>query len=281
MKTTANIEQVRSQVNAWKMQGKKVAFVPTMGNLHKGHISLIEQAKQHADHVVASIFVNPMQFGANEDLDSYPRTLADDQTALDAAGTDLLFTPTPELMYPKGLEQQTFVEVPLISNQLCGASRPGHFRGVATIVCKLFNIVQPDVAVFGRKDYQQLLVINTMVHDLSLPIEIIGVETAREGSGLALSSRNGYLTAKQKTIAPMLKQSLDQLALAIQQGDEIAHAIAVAEQSLTEVGFKPDYIEVRQAQTLAYANATDSQLVILAAAYLGTTRLIDNLVFHR
>lgn len=239
MKTTANIEQVRSQVNAWKMQGKKVAFVPTMGNLHKGHISLIEQAKQHADHVVASIFVNPMQFGANEDLDSYPRTLADDQTALDAAGTDLLFTPTPELMYPKGLEQQTFVEVPLISNQLCGASRPGHFRGVATIVCKLFNIVQPDVAVFGRKDYQQLLVINTMVHDLSLPIEIIGVETAREGSGLALSSRNGYLTAKQKTIAPMLKQSLDQLALAIQQGDEIAHAIAVAEQSLTEVALSP------------------------------------------
>lgn len=281
MKTTANIEQVRSQVNAWKMQGKKVAFVPTMGNLHQGHISLIEQAKQHADHVVASIFVNPMQFGANEDLDSYPRTLADDQTALNTAGTDLLFTPTPELMYPKGLEQQTFVEVPLISNQLCGASRPGHFRGVATIVCKLFNIVQPDVAVFGRKDYQQLLVINTMVHDLSLPIEIIGVETAREGSGLALSSRNGYLSAKQKTIAPMLKQSLDQLALAIQQGDEIAHAIAVAEQSLTEVGFKPDYIEVRQAQTLAYANATDSQLVILAAAYLGTTRLIDNLVFHR
>lgn len=180
MITSAHIDDIRTQVRAWRAKGETVAFVPTMGNLHQGHITLVKEAAQKCDHVVVSIFVNPMQFGQNEDLDAYPRTLAADSEALTTAGAELLFTPTPATIYPKGLAQQTFVEVPGISEVLCGASRPGHFRGVATVVCKLFNIVQPDVAFFGNKDYQQLLVIRTMVEDLSLPIEIIGVDTIRE-----------------------------------------------------------------------------------------------------
>ena len=175
MNTVSTIEQLRAQINEWRMQGLKIGFVPTMGNLHAGHISLVAEAHKHADKIVASIFVNPMQFGANEDIDSYPRTLADDQQKLTAAGCDLLFTPTPEIVYPKGLENQTYVEVPDVSTGYCGESRPGHFRGVATVVCKLFNLVQPDTACFGLKDYQQVQVIQTMVEDLSMPVEIIPV----------------------------------------------------------------------------------------------------------
>lgn len=281
MITTQEIKQIREQVRTWHARGETVAFVPTMGNLHLGHITLIKEAVKHADHVVASIFVNPMQFGQNEDLDAYPRTLAADQQALVEAGAELLFTPTPEIIYPKGMGEQTFVEVPQISDELCGASRPGHFRGVATIVCKLFNIVQPDFALFGRKDFQQLLVIKTMVEDLSMPIEIIGVDTIREESGLAMSSRNGYLTPAQKTQAASLKQVIDTMSESISGGEMITEAVKTGTIALTQAGFTPDYLEVRSAKDLSNATAEHKELVIVAAAYMGNTRLIDNLSFKR
>ncbi|WP_335922942.1 pantoate--beta-alanine ligase [Shewanella chilikensis] len=277
MLTTAKIDEIRTRVREWRQKGETVAFVPTMGNLHQGHVSLILEAARRADHVVASIFVNPLQFGKNEDLDAYPRTLGADQQKLTEAGCELLFTPTPELIYPKGLDAQTFVEVPGISDELCGASRPGHFRGVATIVCKLFNIVQPDIALFGRKDYQQLLVIKTMVSDLSLPIEVIGVETVREDSGLALSSRNGYLTEAEKALAPKLKAAMDKLAEAIVLGQDIDQAISDTKEFLRAAGLEPDYLEVREASSLKPVSSDDKSLVILAAAYLGKARLIDNM----
>ncbi|GHA95217.1 pantoate--beta-alanine ligase [Shewanella indica] len=281
MLTTAKIDEIRARVREWRQKGETIAFVPTMGNLHQGHVSLILEAARRADHVVASIFVNPLQFGKNEDLDAYPRTLGADQQKLTEAGCELLFTPTPELIYPKGLDAQTFVEVPGISDELCGASRPGHFRGVATIVCKLFNIVQPDIALFGRKDYQQLLVIKTMVTDLSLPIEVIGVETVREDSGLALSSRNSYLTETEKALAPKLKASMDKLAEAIVLGQDIDQAISNAKEFLRAAGLEPDYLEVREASSLKPVNSDDKSLVILAAAYLGKARLIDNMILSR
>ncbi|AYV12719.1 pantoate--beta-alanine ligase [Shewanella algae] len=281
MLTTAKIDEIRARVREWRQKGETVAFVPTMGNLHQGHVSLILEAARRADHVVASIFVNPLQFGKNEDLDAYPRTLGADQQKLTEAGCELLFTPTLELIYPKGLDAQTFVEVPGISDELCGASRPGHFRGVATIVCKLFNIVQPDIALFGRKDYQQLLVIKTMVTDLSLPIEVIGVETVREDSGLALSSRNGYLTEAEKALAPKLKASMDKLAEAIVLGQDIDQAISNAKELLRAAGLEPDYLEVREASSLKPVSSDDKSLVILAAAYLGKARLIDNMTLSR
>lgn len=278
MITTQSISDIRKQVTAWRLKGETVAFVPTMGNLHLGHITLVKEAKTRADHVVASIFVNPMQFGQNEDLDAYPRTLADDQAALIEAGAELLFTPTPDIIYPKGMDAQTFVEVPSISDELCGASRPGHFRGVATIVCKLFNIVQPDIAVFGQKDFQQLLVIRTMVEDLSMPIEIVGIETIRESSGLAMSSRNGYLTTEQKDQASQIKRTLNNMALSLKAGLLIKDVVAKAQAELVHVGFRNDYLDVRNANTFAIATAADKDLVILVAAYMGSTRLIDNLV---
>ncbi|QYJ85640.1 pantoate--beta-alanine ligase [Shewanella mesophila] len=281
MFTTQDIAQLREQVRLWKRQGETVAFVPTMGNLHLGHITLVKEAAKHADHVVVSIFVNPMQFGANEDLDAYPRTLDADKAALVDAGVELLFTPTPEIIYPKGMDKQTFVEVPKISDELCGASRPGHFRGVATIVCKLFNIVQPDIALFGNKDFQQLMVIKTMVEDLSLPIEVIGVDTIREQTGLAMSSRNGYLSAAQKLQAATLKQTMDEMADAIRRGEAIPNVVQASEAKLMQAGFKPDYLAVRNANNLHEVIEQDSALVILAAAYMGTTRLIDNLTFQR
>ncbi|SQH75213.1 pantothenate synthetase [Shewanella benthica] len=281
MITTQEITKIREQVRAWHAKGETVAFVPTMGNLHLGHITLVKEAVKRADHVVASIFVNPMQFGQNEDLDAYPKTLAADQLALTDAGAELLFTPTPKIIYPKGMEQQTYVEVPKICDELCGVSRPGHFRGVATIVCKLFNIVQPDVALFGKKDFQQLLVIETMVEDLSMPIEIIGVETIREESGLAMSSRNGYLNQSQKVRAATLKRVMDTMSVEIQSGQTIVDVIAKAQAKLIEAGFKPDYLEVRSSTDLSPVRAEQQALVIVAAAYMGTTRLIDNLCFER
>ncbi|WP_392341421.1 pantoate--beta-alanine ligase [uncultured Shewanella sp.] len=281
MITTSAISTIREHVKTWRSKGETVAFVPTMGNLHQGHITLVNEAKKRADHVVVSIFVNPMQFSANEDLDGYPRTLAQDSEKLMLAGTELLFTPTPEIIYPKGLAQQTFIEVPEIGDELCGASRPGHFRGVATIVSKLFNIVQPDIALFGRKDFQQLMIIKTMVEDLSMPIDVIGVETIREASGLAMSSRNGYLTIEEKHSAATLKQALDSIVNAIQRGETIQQAISIAKKRLITVGFTPDYLEVRNANTLRQVTAADSELVVIGAAYLGKARLIDNVSFSR
>lgn len=286
METVSKISELRAQVKAWRQQGLTIAFVPTMGNLHAGHISLVTEALKHADKVVASIFVNPMQFGVNEDIENYPRTMIDDQQELTAAGTALLFTPTPDIIYPKGLAKQSFVEVPNISDGYCGESRPGHFRGVATIVCKLFNLVQPDVACFGLKDYQQVQVIQIMVEDLSLPITIIPVATTREESGLALSSRNGYLTAEEKATAPALYQSLQWLAEQIRTGyaqQDSIDFIGLARQAakaINDAGLHTDYLHVCHAQTLQPASEDDTQLVILAAAHCGKARLIDNLKVH-
>jgi pantoate--beta-alanine ligase len=251
-----------------------------MGNLHAGHISLIKRAKLEADYVVASIFVNPMQFGLSEDIDNYPKTLEEDKTQLIAANTDLLFIPTSAIIYPKGYTDNTFVEVPNISKLYCGASRPGHFRGVATVVCKLFNLVQPDIACFGSKDYQQLQVIQTMVDDLSMPVEIVPVEIIRETSGLAMSSRNGYLTKEEMQIAPNLYRILQWLSDELrshQQPRDYAVLVMQATKKIDEAGFKTDYINLCHAQTLAPATPADKDIVILAAAYLGKARLIDNM----
>lgn len=277
MKTVNDIQSLRQQITTWKQQGLSVAFVPTMGNLHVGHISLITEAKKHADKIVASIFVNPMQFGANEDIDKYPRTLADDQQKLQAEGTDLLFTPTADIIYPNGTAQTTFVEVPNISDIHCGKSRPGHFRGVATIVCKLFNLVQPDVACFGLKDYQQLQVIQTMVNDLSMPIKIVPVAIARSENGLALSSRNGYLSETELAQAPVLYQTLQWLTQAVKLNKNFLELSEQAKEKVNQAGLQADYFNICHANTLAPAKAEDKNLVILASAFCGPARLIDNI----
>ena len=278
MNTVKTVRELRAAVARARSEGKRIGFVPTMGNLHSGHAALVTKACQRVDFVVASIFVNPLQFGANEDLDSYPRTLAADQERLLQAGCHLLFAPTVDEMYPHGMGGQTRVSVPQLSEGLCGASRPGHFEGVATVVSKLFNMVQPDLAVFGQKDFQQLAVIRALVRDLNMPIQIIGEPTVRADDGLALSSRNGYLSAEQRAIAPVLYQVLRQMAEAIGKGERDYPAlIAAGQQRLAEAGMRVDYLEVRQALSLRPATAEDRDLVILGAAYLGTTRLIDNL----
>ncbi|MDP2561492.1 pantoate--beta-alanine ligase [Psychrobium sp. 1_MG-2023] len=281
MLVVAQTNQLREQIKAWQRAGETIAFVPTMGNLHTGHLTLVEEAKQRATKVVVSIFVNPMQFDNKNDLTNYPRTLEQDSGQLIAHGVDMLFTPTPDIMYPKGLDAQTFVEVPNISNIFCGESRPGHFRGVATIVAKLFNLVTPDVACFGVKDYQQLRVIKLMVEDLSMDIDIVGVDTVREESGLAKSSRNGYLNQQQLTVAPLLYQVMQQLAAEVSNGQRIDIAIAKATETLNQSDFTTDYIRVQRADNLGDVTDNDRELVILAAANLGPARLIDNLVFKR
>lgn len=277
MNTVNDIDELRKQVAQWRREGHKIAFVPTMGNLHAGHISLVTEAHRHADKVVASIFVNPMQFGVNEDIDNYPKTLDEDQQKLIEAGTDLLFTPTPAIIYPKGVDKQSYVEVPNVSDGYCGESRPGHFRGVSTVVCKLFNLVQPDAACFGLKDYQQVQVIQAMVEDLSMPIEIIPVETVREESGLALSSRNGYLTEEEKKVAPALSQNIQWLAQAIKNNNDFIGLARKAANFIDNAGLKTDYIHICHARTLQPASEDDKELVILAAAHCGKARLIDNL----
>ena len=278
MNTVKTVRDLRAAVAHARKAGKRIGFVPTMGNLHSGHASLVSKAVQQADFVVASIFVNPLQFGAGEDLDKYPRTLAADQEKLLQAGCNLLFAPTVEEMYPGGMTGQTRVSVPQLSEGLCGASRPGHFEGVATVVSKLFNMVQPDMAVFGQKDYQQLAVIRAMVHDLNMPIQIIGEPTVRADDGLALSSRNGFLSEEQRAIAPVLYRSLSQIAAAIKNGDhDFARLRAEQVQQIEAAGLRLDYLEVRQGVHLRAATAEDRDIVILVAAFLGTTRLIDNL----
>ena len=240
MQSITEIKSLRSQIKAWRQAGLSVAFVPTMGNLHRGHFSLVEKAKTLADKVVVSIFVNPMQFGANEDLDNYPRTLSEDKQGLAELGTDIVFTPSVSTIYPNGLGEQSFVDVPGVSLGYCGGSRPGHFKGVATVVTKLFNLVQPDYACFGEKDFQQLQVIKTMARDLSMPVEIIGVPTMREVSGLAMSSRNGYLSAEQKTTATALFKALGQCAEQLKQGNKDFTSLKKhAKQSLEQAGLKP------------------------------------------
>jgi pantoate--beta-alanine ligase len=249
-----------------------------MGNLHAGHLSLVSRARGEHDLVVVSIFVNPLQFGANEDLDSYPRTLDADTAALIAAGCDFLFLPSAAELYGDDMQASTRVQVPELGTHYCGASRPGHFDGVTTVVTKLFNIVQPDAAYFGLKDYQQFSIIRKMVDDLALPVSVHGIETAREASGLALSSRNGYLSAEQKAVAPLLYQTIKGIGDALAAGDQdFKRLIQAGKQQLQDAGLQPDYLAIANSATLRPATREDSHLVILAAAFLGSTRLIDNL----
>lgn len=263
-----------------------IGFVPTMGNLHAGHIQLVEIAKQHAQCVVVSIFVNPLQFGANEDFSTYPRTLDADCEKLSIAGVDIVFAPSIDEMYPdfdgQRLNQNMSITAPPLASELCGASRPGHFSGVATVVMKLFNIVMPQIAVFGKKDFQQLLVIKELVKQFNLPIEIIAADTMRESSGLAMSSRNGYLTAEQKTQAAQLQLCLQQIANKIKTGEtNYANLEQTATQQLNSQGWLVEYISVRSAFTLDPVTDDNAYIVILAAAKLGNTRLIDNIDFLR
>lgn len=278
MNTVKTVRELRAAIAGARSKGKRIAFVPTMGNLHSGHVALVEKAGQRADFVVTSIFVNPLQFGPTEDLSRYPRSLAADQEKLIEAGCDLLFHPDLEDIYPDGMHGQTLVNVPIASDGLCGSSRPGHFEGVATVVCKLFNMVQPDLAIFGEKDFQQLAVIRKLVRDLNMSIQIMGEPTVRAEDGLALSSRNNLLTEKQRDSAPALYACLCDIASAIQGGErDFDKLTSKGKTALRKAGFRPDYLEVREAESLRSATAEDQQLVILAAAFLGKTRLIDNL----
>lgn len=272
--------ELRKAIADWRLAGKRLAFVPTMGNLHAGHLQLVSEARKQADHVVVSIFVNPTQFGAGEDFETYPRTERKDQEKLEAAGADLLFLPSVSEMYAS--DAKTIVSVAGLSELHCGASRPGHFNGVATVVCKLFNLVQPDIALFGLKDFQQLAVIRTMVRDLNFPVEIVGVDTVREPSGLAMSSRNGYLSSEEIKAAPKLYESLCVARDAVLAGKQPYADIEIrAILSLQEVGFQPDYFSICRSSDLKKAEAGDKDLVILVAAKLGSTRLIDNVYFSR
>lgn len=277
MITVHTIRELREHVRNARTNGRRIGFVPTMGNLHDGHISLIDRARGDQCFTVASIFVNPLQFNDKNDLARYPRTLPDDQARLSAAGCDVLFAPDVDEMYPNGQQGQTIVQVPVVSDGLCGASRPGHFDGVSTVVTKLFNMVQPDNAYFGEKDFQQVAVIRKMVADLNMPIEIVPVPTARAADGLALSSRNGYLSEQERALATGLYQTLQEVATALQTGETIASVLHSATERLNGRGFVTDYLEVRRQADLQPATAADRELVILGAAVLGPARLIDNL----
>ena len=278
METVSTIAAVRERVARWHRDGERVAFVPTMGNLHAGHISLIEVARKKGDRFVASIFVNPMQFGPNEDFAHYPRTPTKDESMLAAAGCDLMFMPDVAEIYPAGLDHSTRVVVPELASLLDGEFRPGHFDGVSTVVAKLFSIVMPDIAVFGEKDFQQLAVIRRMVADLCVPIEIIGAPTVRETDGLAMSSRNQYLTAEERNIAPQLYAALSRAQMRLAGGERDFAAIENAElQTIRAKGFRPDYFTIRDAKTLVPPGTQSRHLVVLVAARLGKARLIDNL----
>lgn len=264
------------ELRAWRKNAGTVAFVPTMGNLHEGHLALVREAKKRADNVVVSIFVNRLQFGQGEDFDKYPRTLQQDVDKLAAEGIAVVFAPDEKELYPN-VEQRYNVEPPHLQNELCGKFRPGHFRGVATVVSKLFNIVAPDVACFGKKDYQQLAVIKGLTEDLNFDIEIVPVDTGRAADGLALSSRNQYLSVEERAEAPRLYRELQAVAESLKQGSlDYAGLEKRAVQSLTEHGWTVDYVEIRHADTLEVARTGDRKLVVLAAARLGATRLIDN-----
>ncbi len=278
MQTAKTLTALRTQIKVWRQQNQTIALVPTMGNLHQGHLSLVAKAHEVADKVVVSVFVNPLQFDDKVDLSAYPRTLEDDIQQLASVECDLLFIPTSEVMYPKGEDVQTTISVPNMDDKLCGRNRPGHFDGVTTIVNKLFNMVQADIAIFGEKDYQQLLLIKTMVEDLNLPIEIIGSPTHREPNGLAMSSRNQYLTEQQREQAAELYQTLLTMKDQLEQGEQPFNVIqqqAIAH--LQDSGFAPDYVDIRRAEDLEQAELDDKSLRILLAARLGKARLIDNI----
>ncbi|GGY38722.1 pantothenate synthetase [Bacterioplanes sanyensis] len=277
MRTVHTVKELRQAVRSARTNGNTIGFVPTMGNLHAGHISLIERARQHCDFVVASVFVNPLQFDDASDLQRYPRTLPDDQAKLEAAQCDLLFAPSVDEMYPNGQPQLSTVHVPAVSEGLCGGSRPGHFDGVATVVTKLFNQVQPDQAFFGQKDWQQVAVIRKMVADLDMPLEIVAVPTARAADGLALSSRNGYLNDSERQRAPVLYQTLQHMAQQLQNNQPLTAVIDSGKQHLQDAGLRLDYLEIKRQHDLKQAGANDRDIIILAAVFLGPARLIDNL----
>ena len=277
MDTVTTIAAVRERVHAWRRAGLRVAFVPTMGNLHPGHVSLIEAARRHGERFIASIFVNPMQFGPNEDFAHYPRTPREDERMLAGAGCSVMFMPDVAEIYPNGSERATRVEVPGVSRILEGEFRPGHMEGVSTVVAKLFHIVEPDVAVFGEKDFQQLTVIRRMVADLCMPVKIIGAPTVRDRDGLAMSSRNQYLSSEQRALAPSIYRALEAAAQRLRAGDvDFASIERAGFQALEHAGFRPDYFSVRNASDLCPATPAARELVILTAARIGKARLIDN-----
>lgn len=274
--------ELRKTLASWRTAGQSLALVPTMGNLHQGHLRLVQEARAAADRVLVSIFVNPLQFGIGEDFERYPRTLEADSVLLAQAGVDLIFAPDEAELYPHGREGLIQLQVPGLGDDLCGRSRPGHFNGVATVVAKLFNLSQPDLAFFGCKDYQQLLVIRRLVADLNFPVQIRGVDIVREADGLALSSRNQYLSSSERRQAPLLYQTLQGLALALAQGGQAAELLPQAIRALESQGFRPDYLELRRAADLDPVQdgdlAMNEPLILLVAAWLGSTRLLDNLM---
>lgn len=271
--------ELREQLTEWRHEGEHVAIVPTMGNLHPGHVSLVEIAREHAERVVVTVFVNPTQFGEGEDFEEYPRSLERDTRRLKKVGADVLFTPTLESVYPFGVENATLVSVPGITENFCGQSRPGHFDGVTTVVARLFSLVQPDVAIFGQKDFQQQLVIRRMVQDLSLPINVVTAPTIREDDGLAMSSRNAYLTDEERTVAPVLYETLSGIGEELQSGKRnFVELEGTATKTLGDAGFQPEYVAIRRALDLNQPDRDCDELVVLAAAKLGKARLIDNVV---
>ena len=279
MEVITTKQELQEQLTDWRLHDEHVALVPTMGNLHAGHVKLVEQAREHAERVVVSVYVNPTQFDDGEDFEDYPRTLERDTRRLKHIGADVLFVPEDETVYPFGHDCATVVSVPGLTENFCGASRPGHFDGVTTVVARLFVLVQPDVAVFGQKDYQQQLVIRYMAEDLALPIRIITAETVRDDDGLALSSRNQYLSDEERSIAPQLYKSLSDIGSALQSGERDFEKLEKnASKRLETAGFGIDYMAVRRAQNLAIPDRDCDELVILAAVHLGNARLIDNVV---
>lgn len=282
MQIEDNLSGLRGQLKIWREQHLTIAFVPTMGSLHDGHLSLLKKARTLADKVIVSIYVNPLQFDDPKDLTDYPRAPKNDIQKLTSAGCDLLFTPDNELMYPSGIEFHSYVHVPGMDDKLCGLERPGHFDGVATVVCKLFNMVQPDLAVFGEKDYQQLLLIRKLVEDFNLPVKIVAAITCREPDGLAMSSRNQRLTATQRSVAAMLYQQISLIKQQLEQGErDVSTLICQATETLSKAGFSVDYLELRRAEDLLLADIQqDQKLRILVAARLDEIRLIDNIAVN-
>lgn len=278
MRSVVTIREMRALVRGWHQAGEGVAFVPTMGGLHEGHLRLADEARSRSDRVVFSVFVNPLQFNDRDDFEAYPRRVEQDRQALAERGVHALFTPTVEELYPRGLEAATHVEVPGLSDALCGAYRPGHFVGVATVVTVLLNIVQPDVAVFGEKDFQQLLIIRRLVDDLHMPVSIVGAPTTREVDGLAMSSRNQYLDDAQRRVAPVLYEALCEVRDEILAGRRDYEGLQTAAMGrLQTAGFRPEYVSVRRADDLSAPGPDDRGLIVLAAAWLGSARLIDNI----
>jgi pantoate--beta-alanine ligase len=279
MKVFASRHELHEQLEEWRHADEHVAIVPTMGNLHAGHVSLVDVARENAERVVVTVFVNPTQFGEGEDFASYPRTLEKDARKLKKTGADLLFAPDADTVYPFGLEKATRITVPGLTEHLCGSFRPGHFDGVTTVVARLFALVQPDVAVFGQKDYQQQLVIRRMVEDLNLPVRIVTAPTVREDDGLAMSSRNAYLNAQERAVAPRLYEFLKAIETGLQSGaTEFEELEKLAVRRLKGVGFIPEYVAIRQAADLSLPQENCREFVVLAAANLGDARLIDNLL---